>query len=122
MKALARYISMTLLLAATPAMAGADCAAPSGGYPTFCAIPPAPTDIRTAGAFHAAVIDTRVAGRDLQNDTDASKFQLSGTDDFSREALRAATPPPPITTPGPPESAAFADDARAKASAPRRRH
>lgn len=122
MKALARNISMTLLLAAGPAMAAGDCATPGVGYPTFCAIPPAPTDVRNDGAVHAAVVETRIAGRDLQTDTAVARFQLNGTDDFAKEALRAATPPPPITTAGPPESAAFADDARSKANAPRRRH
>jgi len=93
-------------------------------YPTFCAIPKRPTDIRTPAAFKAAVLDTRRSGIALVRATRPETFGLaaSGGDGFASEARAEAAPPPPMNPLNVADAAAFARDARAKATPPRRPH
>jgi hypothetical protein len=126
MKADVRNFSIgvaALAAVAAPASgkAAAACADPTPNhtlsYPSFCSIPPAPTGVRDAAAFKAAIVDTRLDGARVFRQTGPETFTLNGTDEFLAEARRAATPPPPLTTPG--DSAeAFAKDLRARAKPP----
>lgn len=113
-----------LILAASPliAPAGTVCgaAATSGAYPSFCSIPATPGDIRPPEAFHAAVLDIRLAGRRVMSDAAGSGFGLPiGADEaFAADARLQATPPAPMPGLADADTAAFAASARAKASPP----
>jgi hypothetical protein len=95
-------------------------AARANDYPTFCAIPTVPTDVRTAGAFKAAVVETRLSGARLARDGAQSTFSLTGTDDFADLARAQASPPPPMTSPQDGGTDAFISEMRAKATPPPR--
>ncbi len=137
MKALSRHISITAtvwltlglcLPEAGPALAATVCSKTTenpggkpGAYPTFCSIPAVPKGVRDATAFKAAVVDTRLAGRDLVRDTQTERFTLDQTTAFAAQAKLEATPPPPVTTPDQGDTTSFVKDARAKAKPPRPR-
>ena len=91
-------------------------------YPTFCAIPATPTDVRDAAAFRREVVATRLAGARLVRMTAPETFSITGTDAFVAGARREAAPPPPITTPGEADTAAFVKASRARATPPPRPH
>ncbi len=118
MKAFGRPFAITL--AALAASLGASAAsAAASGYPSFCAIPPTPTGVRSPPAFKAAVVQVRLAGRDLGRRTAPATWSLYDTDAFAEQARAEAAPPPPI--PGDDiEAAAFAAAARAAVKPPRR--
>lgn len=137
MKTLARDFSMTSVVwlgvglgaLAAPAVSAAAnaCAVDSpaarpNGYPTFCSIPPAPTDVRGAAAFKADVVATRLAGARLVRGTAPDTFSVSGTEAFAAGARQDAAPPPPITTPSQADTAAFVKASRARATPPARPH
>ncbi len=65
-------------------------------YPTFCEIPPVPTDLRSAAEFRRAVVQTRLAGARLVEETAPSTFSLAGTSAFAAAARAEAAPPPPF--------------------------
>ena len=121
-------IAITSVIAAAPEIAQAatpgDCAAApaDGGYPSFCSIPQPPTDVRTAIEFKNAVVDARVAGRDLTRTMARTHWSLSPgeTAPFAAQARAEATPPPPMTPPGGAED--FARRAREEATPPPRPH
>jgi hypothetical protein len=133
-----RVLVLSAALAAPVAcLAGQPCAAPSpaspalpadlvaqathaNAYPSFCSIPPTPRDVRDAGAFKSAVVDTRLAGVRLQRQGAENTFSLSGTDDFAASAASQAAPPPPMTTPQDADTDAFIKEMRAKATPPPR--
>jgi hypothetical protein len=87
-------------------------------YPTFCSIPPAPTNIPAADAFKAEVVKTRLAGAVITRDTGPDTWTLAGTDEFLETGRREAEPPPPAGPVGPAETAAFLAEAKAKAEPP----
>ncbi|MGI9168648.1 MAG: hypothetical protein ACR2FH_00530 [Caulobacteraceae bacterium] len=89
-------------------------------YPTFCSIPPTPTDVRDAAAFRGAVAKARIAGANLARPSAPSTFSLQDTGDFAASAREEAAPPPPITTPDQADAEAFAKAARARATPPHR--
>jgi hypothetical protein len=143
MKALPRVFSMTILLGfgallggslTTSMVRASPCevappllppdlvsqASKARPYPAFCAIPPTPTDVRTSQAFRAAVIDTRLAGQQLERLTEPGSFHLSETDSWALHARREASPPPPIASPEPLDTEAFVRAARAKTTPPRK--
>jgi hypothetical protein len=134
MKALSYAISMTatvaasLLAPASPGLArdASTCAAggEASGYPTFCAIPQPPHDVRTPGQFKAAVVATRSAGRAMVRSSQAGGWSLSEGDAaaFLAKARAEATPPPPMTSPDDEGPAAFSRAARAAATPPPRPH
>jgi hypothetical protein len=149
MKAFAREFSMTRALAlgagaavlvfpavASAASGCAQTAAPSPGlapdivaaaqhpkgFPSFCSIPPIPTDARDAGAWKTAVVDTRMDGVRLQRQTDASTWTLDGTDRFAAEARGEAAPPPPMTAASEGDAEAFTQQLKARATPPPRPH
>lgn len=108
---------------ATPparATASLESTARPDAYPTFCSIPPIPADVRGAAAYKADVVATRLAGARLVRATGPDTFSISGTDDFAGGAKLRATPPPPITTPGQADTAAFEKASRARAAPPPR--
>ena len=123
MKPFARDFSMTgrrllglgaaLCLLAGPArvMAQAACAAPPPlppdlvaeakqphPFPTFCSIPPIPTDIRSAQGFKAAVQDVQLAKAELASQVAEDRWSLTGTEDFAAGARSTAAPPPPMSS------------------------
>lgn len=124
---------------AGPAAAAASesCVAPSGqellpadmvaaarqphAFPTFCSIPPIPGDVRTASQYKTAVVDTRLAGRQLTRESDESTFSLTGTDDFAAGARIEAVPPPPMDNPDG-DTDAFINAAKSRANPPPRPH
>lgn len=89
-------------------------------YPTFCAIPPTPAGVRGAGAFKAAVMDTRISGARLVRQTAPSTFSLSDTEAFAAAERGQAAPPPPMTMPSQGAAEDFAKAARARATPPKR--
>ena len=135
----AAYLAALLLALGAPAASAAteSCTAPSGtellppdmvaaargphAFPTFCSIPPIPRDVRSAAQYKAAVVDTRLAGRDLTRDSAESTFSLTGTDDFAAGARNEAAPPPPMDNPEG-DTAAFVDAAKKRATPPPRPH
>jgi len=90
------------------------------GFPAFCSIPATPTDVRTADAFKAAVLDSRRAGAEVAQDASASTFSLQNTPGFETDALRAAAAPPPMISAGEPDTDAFVRSARALVAPPAR--
>ncbi len=126
MKALPRHISMTILVVAavggTGAAVAGGCAASvadNGGYPTFCSIPrPAPVSSPTT--IHGEVLETRLAGRALDEAVVPSTFTLDATTDFSGRAITEAAAPPPVTTSSLPDTEAFARAARAQVKPPKK--
>lgn len=140
MKALGHHFStvlfgVCLISAAETAHAGPSPSAPpkaatlasNGGklvYPTFCAIPPAPTQLRSATAFRNAVLETRRAGRNLVRASGPETFGLAPDTaaPFAREARREAAPPPPMNPQDVLESEAFAREARQRAVPPKNPH
>jgi len=91
-------------------------------WPTFCEIPPTPRDLRGAQAFKAAVLNTRLVGRDVDVEAKAGPFSLSDTEDFAARARMDAAAPPPLTPTGAPDAAEFTDQARARPAPPARAH
>ncbi|HXV00016.1 MAG TPA: hypothetical protein VG166_05920 [Caulobacteraceae bacterium] len=91
-------------------------------YPTFCAIPPTPTNVPAAGTFRAEVVDTRLAGAWLEGQTGPQTWSLTRTEDFQSTAVREAAPPPPMTPPGEADTEAFVAKAKAKATPPHKPH
>lgn len=67
-------------------------------FPTFCSIPPIPTDVRPAAGFKTAVTDVRVAKADLAREVGPDHWSLDGTEAFAAGARSTAAPPPPMTT------------------------
>jgi hypothetical protein len=91
-----------------------------GPYPSFCSIPPAPTDLRSPVAWAAAVNDVNTAGAEIQADAAVAFSPNESTDSFVGTAQREVTPPAPITTPSSTE--AFARSMRGRATPPPRPH
>jgi|GEM_PF-3394739 len=89
-------------------------------YPTFCSIPPTPVGVRGAGAFKAAVVDTRLAGARLASQTAPSTFSLGDTEAFAATQRDEAAPPPPMTAPSEADTADFTKAARERATPPTR--
>jgi hypothetical protein len=109
---------------AAPAPSGEFAPVPQASltYPTFCAIPPKPASVETAGAYKAQVVRTRQAGAWLVGQTAPDTFSLAGTAAFKEEAIHEAKPPPPMTAPGDENTAAFVAKAKAKATPPHKPH
>lgn len=117
-------------LSTSPAFAGeATCGskATPGAYPSFCAIPAIPTDVRSAEAFKSAVVDTRVTGRRVVRETGPDTFglRIGDAESFSAAARAEAAPPPPIGAPvlggaTPADTAAFLAEARRQVTPPAR--
>ncbi len=97
-------------------------AAQPHGFPSFCSIPAIPTDVRGASDWKAAVVDTRLAGAQLQRQTAASTWTLDGTDDFAAGSRSEAAPPAPMTPASEADTAAFAKSLRDRATPPPRPH
>jgi hypothetical protein len=99
------------------------CAASSApsGYPTFCGVPLTPTNVRSADAFRAAVLDVRLAGRQVarQSAPDTFSLPLGGAESFDAAARAAAAYPAPVAGPAGLQSDAFAAAARARATPPK---
>jgi hypothetical protein len=89
-----------------------------GKFPTFCGIPPRPTNVRSGGAFKQAVVAIRLAGARLDAETSPRTFTLADTDGFARAARAEASPPPPMTPSLDQQTEAFINKARALAHAP----
>lgn len=92
------------------------------GYPTFCSMPAVPIDVRDAAAFHAAVIETRLAGRRTVEEATAQPSVLSGASAFAAVARAEASPPGPLTAAPMSDWANFLRESRARATPPARRH
>jgi len=140
MKALAPIISMTRLSAAIAASAilSASCAWAGGvaspsaplpediagkpakvrRFPTFCEIPPRPTNVRSGKAFRQAVVAIRLAGVHLVAQTAPGTFSLDDTDGFASAARAEATPPPPMSPLDVQQTEDFSKQARALAIPP----
>ena len=88
-----------------------------GPYPSFCAIPQAPSDVRPPADWAAAVADANAAGAE----TNAEAAQVFSpleepSEPFAEELRQQATPPPQL---GNPQSTdAFVRDSRGRATPP----
>jgi hypothetical protein len=91
-----------------------------GPYPSFCSIPPAPTDLRSPVAWAAAVNDVNAAGAQTQADAASAFSPNESTESFVGAAQREAAPPAPVTMPSSTE--AFARSMRGRATPPPRPH
>jgi hypothetical protein len=93
-----------------------------GAYPTFCSVPAAPSDVRTAEAYKTAVIAVRLEGRRVarQSAPDTFTLPLGGAAAFAADARAAAANPAAGPVPTRAESDAFAVGARNVASPPKR--
>ncbi len=141
MKPFARDFSMTggpilglgvaLCLLAGHASAAASCAAPPPlppdlvaeakkphPFPTYCSIPPIPTDVRSAEGFKAAVQDVELAKSELAAQVADERWSLSGTDTFAAGARSTAAPPPPM--PSETDTEAFLKAMKKRATPPPR--
>jgi hypothetical protein len=134
MKTVGRYIAIVTFLAfgapaptfaasCAPAAAQADAFKTSANpaYPNFCDIPAKPTDIRPTPALKAAVVRTRFAGAEVVRESGPDTFSLTGTEPFAESGRQEGAPPPAVTTPGGLNTEAFALQAQAKVTPPRRR-
>ena len=101
------------------AATNAACDTPPGAYPSFCSIPPTPTNLASPATVHAEVLDTRLAGRRVVEQSAPSSFTLDDTTGFAGRAITEAAPPPPVTTSSEADTEAFAKAARAKAIPPK---
>jgi hypothetical protein len=116
-------VALAATIAWSSAGAGAPCAAAApGGYPTFCAIPATPTDVRGADAFKAAVVETRLEGRRVARASGPDTFNRpdTGADAFAASARAASTFTPAAGAPAAAESEAFAASLRDRATPPKR--
>jgi hypothetical protein len=109
------------MLATTGATPAVVCAGPKGGLPsrpTFCAIPPTPTGVRSAQAFKAAVVATRKAGAALTAETGPGAFGLpeGQAEAFDRSARALVAPVG--DTPAPSDTDSFSQTARREVVAP----
>ena len=88
-----------------------------GPYPSFCAIPPAPHDVRPPADWAAAVADANQAGTQTTSEAAQVFSPLEEpTEPFAEELRQEATPPPQI---GNPQSTdAFVRDSRGRATPP----
>jgi hypothetical protein len=95
------------------------CAGALRGYPAFCAIPPMPAGVRDAEEFKVAVVDVRQAGRRAveQSTADSVALVAGQTESFGAEARAEVAWPGSM---GPGDTAAFAAEARRKATPPAR--
>ena len=90
------------------------------GYPTFAAIPQAPSDIRPARAWRDNIAGVQGAGARLAAETAPSTFDLSNTEDFAEATRRKldAGGPPPDAAVSRAEADAFARSIRQRATPP----
>jgi hypothetical protein len=115
---------MRIVAAASIAWGGAVAAktapacAKDGPYPAFCSIPKPPTDLKSPATIRREVVATRLAGRDLVDETAPATFTLTDTAGFAQRAITEAAPPPPVTTPNDADTEAFVKAARATATPP----
>ena len=91
-------------------------------FPNFCDIPPTPKNVLSAQAYKTEVVETRLAGLQLENQTAPGTWSLTGTEDFQSGAIREAAPPPPMTPPGGADTKAFVAKSKAKATPPHKPH
>ncbi len=89
---------------------------PQASFPTFRDIPPVPTDLRPHKEYgeQAAVIEKESAALAIATGDDT--WTLNNTEAFAAQALVDAGPPIPPADPV--ETAAFAKDLKARATAP----
>jgi hypothetical protein len=105
--------------------ADADGAAMGQGlsaYPTFCAIPPIPTDVRNAEAFKVGVVEVRQAGRRVVAQSGPETFGLvtEQTEEFGAVARAQAAYPRSPAAEDPVDTGDFAVEARRRATPPPR--
>lgn len=101
-------------------LAACASSAASGRYPTFAAIPEAPTDIRPAQAWRDNIAGVKAAGARLAAETAPSTFTLNDTEAFAeltRRRLDAGGAPADEAT-SRAEADAFARSIRARATPP----
>jgi hypothetical protein len=121
--------TIALLMAqftAARAATATGCADAKGAdaYPTFCGIPLAPTDVRSAKEFKAAVVDTRQVGRRLVNQSGPATFGLpsNGADAFAQAAKAEIDASAAGVQPVALDTESFAADARRRVIAPPKPH
>ncbi len=102
------------------ALAGCAIRTPTAGYPTFAAIPAAPTDVRGRNAWRNNIAGVKAAGAKLEAETAPSTFTLTGTDDFATTTRRRldAGGVAPTETASRAEADAFARSIRQRATPP----
>jgi hypothetical protein len=117
------FLAALALAPVSPAAAAAGrCGAPVGApaeiYPRFCAIPQTPRGVRSAEDFKRAVVELRLTGAGLVQDSAASRFQLEGTEEFAAQARRLARPPATLSSSLGGEGDHYAAEARKRAQPP----
>ncbi len=92
----------------------------SPGYPTFAAIPDAPTDVRPGAAWKRDVASIQAQGDKLNAETALSTFTLNNTEDFAEATRRKldAGGAPADEAASRAEADAFARSIRARATPP----
>jgi hypothetical protein len=102
------------------ALAACASSGAQGGYPTFAAIPAAPTDVRPAGAWRDNIAGVKAAGARLAAETAPSTFSLSDTEAFAETTRRRldAGGAAPTEAASRAEADAFARSIRQRATPP----
>ena len=90
--------------------------------PTFASIPPTPTDVRPFVAWRAAIADTRRVGAETAAEAAAGPWMLSGTQAWADSARAEAEPPAPMTTPAQGDTDDFVREMLRRATPPPRAH
>jgi hypothetical protein len=123
-----KYSTIALALAWLPAAAPAAAdptaafvdAAAQAHPPSFGQVPPTPRDVRSARAWKAAVVETRIVGQRIARLAAATPWTLSDTAGWAAQERAEGAPPPPITTPLEGDTEAFVKAMRARATPPPR--
>jgi len=113
--------TLAMTTSATWAATGATpCAAiqNQGSHPTFCSIPATPTNVRSADAFRAAVVDVRQAGLRLNSAIAREPVSLPIGDAENFAGLARAKAMLPGAATAVPDTEAFEADARRRLGAP----
>jgi hypothetical protein len=123
---LAPALACLAAASAVGAPAAADTAAAIAGaqtgasFPSFARVPATPKDVRSARAWKAAVVATRIDGAGIARQAAATPWTLADTADWAARERSEATPPAPVTTPAEGDTEAFVRAMRARATPPPR--
>lgn len=90
--------------------------------PTFADIPPAPTDVRPFVAWSGAIADTKRVGAQTAAEANAGPWLLSDSEAWADRARAEATAPAPMTTPSQGDTDAFVREMLRRATPPPRAH
>jgi hypothetical protein len=107
---------------ASPALSAIAAGEMPAVRPTFGQIPSAPTDVRPFVAWKASIADTKRVGAQTAAEANAGPWLLSDSEAWADRARAEATAPPPMTTPAQGDTDAFVREMLRRATPPPRAH